>query len=677
MITQSSDSSPSRRATLLALASTAVIAAGSLRAADITWSATTGDFGTATNWTGGVVPTQADNAILANEGTIELTAPSATLGGLQVRDGTFMHNPTGAAGGTVLSCNGAFSVGQLAGAEGTYVFNNAQFFVMGGITIGGSGGTGTLDFVNGFLQKIPGAPLVVGDGNGSDGEIIQTSGFIMSLAPMWIGNGAGATGSFSIAANAAIVPSEWLVVGKDGGSGTLNVAGNASFTKQSNGNPNVHANFAEGNGSTATVAQTGGRFVNIDSQTRLGASGTGTATWTLTGGETVLSLLDLGHADTASGTFNLDGGTLTAKSISTGSTGTSAFNFNGGTLKPGSNNSDFMSGLSAVTVKEFGAIVDTSVIASPVPSYDIGIGQDLLDGGGGLTKKGVGTLTLSGTCSYVGDTAVQGGTLLVDGTVTQSMVTVSTGATLGGTGTIPSLAASGTVAPGVEIGTFTVTGAAALFDSLEVDIKRDQADLLAVTGELDIETATLDLKVAGAGPTAGVYVIATYGTLVGTQFATVDGLPAGYTVNYSYQGNKIAITGTPSPYAIWAMITQGLDDEASLADSDPDGDGIPNAIEFVIGGTPSSTEDQAFLPTGEIVADKFVFTFRRTDVSESTLPVVESSTNLDDWDTAVNGEDGVSVTTEADNFPGGDLLKVAIPLPSEGKLFTRLRVPLP
>jgi len=80
--------------------------------------------------------------------------------------------------------------------------------------------------------------------------------------------------------------------------------------------------------------------------------------------------------------------------------------------------------------------------------------------GGNLTKAGAGTVTLTGASDYSGQTTVSGGKLVVDGTLSQSAVSVQSGATLGGSGTVSALtiASGGTLAAGNSPGELTVTG---------------------------------------------------------------------------------------------------------------------------------------------------------------------------------------------------------------------------
>ena len=87
-----------------------------------------------------------------------------------------------------------------------------------------------------------------------------------------------------------------------------------------------------------------------------------------------------------------------------------------------------------------------------------------ISGAGAVTKEAAGKLVLTGTHSYTGVTTVAAGTLLVNGVIDTSAVTV-TGGILGGNGlikgpvTIPS---TGRLAPGTSIGTLTISNSLSL-----------------------------------------------------------------------------------------------------------------------------------------------------------------------------------------------------------------------
>ena len=58
-----------------------------------------------------------------------------------------------------------------------------------------------------------------------------------------------------------------------------------------------------------------------------------------------------------------------------------------------------------------------------------------LTGTGVLNKTGTGALLLSGNNTFTGNTNVNTGSLLVNGTLNSAVVQVASGATLGGSGT--------------------------------------------------------------------------------------------------------------------------------------------------------------------------------------------------------------------------------------------------
>ncbi len=88
-----------------------------------------------------------------------------------------------------------------------------------------------------------------------------------------------------------------------------------------------------------------------------------------------------------------------------------------------------------------------------------------------LIKSGLGTLTLTAANSYTGPTTVNGGTLLVNGSIT-SAVTVNAAGTLGGNGAITGDVTStgtGTVNAGNSPGTLTVNGNYSASSTFEVN----------------------------------------------------------------------------------------------------------------------------------------------------------------------------------------------------------------
>ena len=131
-----------------------------------------------------------------------------------------------------------------------------------------------------------------------------------------------------------------------------------------------------------------------------------------------------------------------------------------------------------------------------------------------------------------------------------------------------------------------------------------------------------------------------------------------------------------TPFEQYIADTWGLSGADAAPGNDYDDDGFSNAIEFVLGSSPT-TGSPAAAPTSTLDPTHFAFTFRRSSASIADGPAVQYGSNLTGWITAMDGENGVSVVTVPNGFGAGiDSVTVHIPrvLAADGRLFARLAV---
>ncbi len=162
--------------------------------------------------------------------------------------------------------------------------------------------------------------------------------------------------------------------------------------------------------------------------------------------------------------------------------------------------------------------------------------------GGAIVKEGTGTLTLSGINTYTGPTTVDGGALVVNGSIaTSSGLTVDPGALVGGVGVLPTTTINGALSPGNSIGTITVNGNLAFGAGsfYLVEVSPTAADRTNVTGAAALNGAVLASLAPGSYTARQYTILSAAGGLGGTTFASLGGIPAGFAADLSYGANDV------------------------------------------------------------------------------------------------------------------------------------------
>ena len=377
---------------------------------------------------------------------------------------------------------------------GTFNLTGGTFNVRRWFVMGRTGGEGTLNVsgANTLLAKSSeDGHMILGDvagGNNPKGTVNQNGGTVQIGSECWIGQVATSTGVYNLNSG-TILTNNWFSSGRAGGTGTFNMTG-GTFVKTGGGGISIGGG---GGASDGTWNHSGGLIEVRDGEVYVGENGTGIGRYTLSGtGELRVGNLIVSRNDTVDGVLNLDGGTLKVARIFRNATDVNALgtaNFNGTAITATRHEANFISGLTTAEVKAGGLVLNTD-------TYNLATPQ-IFTGAGGITKSGLGSLTINAPFDATGATAVTGGLLAINnGTMSGSSLTLSDGGMIAGDNSV--IAAPATVA---------ASGGA---------IVHNTANFLPLGfGDLTLNGPTrLDFSDASLAP--GTYTVATYtGTLTG------------------------------------------------------------------------------------------------------------------------------------------------------------------
>jgi outer membrane autotransporter protein len=188
--------------------------------------------------------------------------------------------------------------------------------------------------------------------------------------------------------------------------------------------------------------------------------------------------------------------------------------------------------------------------------------------------------TLTGTGTFSTSATVQGGLLQVDGQLISPTVTVQTGGTLGGIGTITgAVTADGTIAPGNSIGTLNIVGpyTQAAGSTYRVEISALPAsDLINITGAATLLGGTVNVVAAPGGYTVGQrYTILTAsGGVTGTYAALTDNMPF-LEFGLFYDPNNVYLDVTQAIAVSFPSVAQTPNQKAAATGAQRLGPGNP------------------------------------------------------------------------------------------------------
>lgn len=461
-------------------------------------------------------------------------------GTLEIKDGAYLEifNSLYVGRGTA-TVDGADS--KLKAYGGVVVTSPGEdgFVVSGGATV--ESGTGYIDTGLGIegtaTAKVTGAGsswvmgvdgLTIGLEGG--GALLVTDGGRLEAGQIYLGMREGASGTLTISDGGQVVSDYVMMAGEAGATGTLRLESGGQLSAKQVERYDGAGKVVFDGGTLKLTANQGYLFSGFQTGDVTLEDGGGTIdTGTYSVHMDVGLVGEGGFIKKGTGTLNLYGastyegatlisaGTLRAREAGVLSAASAYEVASGATLRIDSGKTQTIGGLSGAGTVQLGNPPTTNAPAGGSAQLTLGGNNasttfsGVLAGRGQLIKTGTGTLTLSGTNTFTGDTTVSGGGLNVLGTLLSS-VTAESGARLGGTGTYGAITVGdgAVLAPGNSIGAVTTGGltlnAGSIYE-IELNDGGNTAgvhnDITHVTGTATIDTGATIRVTAGNGTDTG------------------------------------------------------------------------------------------------------------------------------------------------------------------------------
>ncbi|MCX6854672.1 MAG: PQQ-dependent sugar dehydrogenase [Verrucomicrobia bacterium] len=530
---------------------------------------------------------------------------------------------------------------------------NGGLMSTGGGSVTQTTGAGGLDF-NGLT-----VPIIVSSGTLTISTGMRSGGFdksgtgtllltldntyagptLISAGTVQLGNG-GATGS--LGTTSAITNNGAIIVNRTTAA-TLTlpaISGTGSYT-QTNGTVIMSAV----NGFAGPTVINGGTLQLNGG----GASGGLRGSVTINAGATLRSTAadSFGYAGGSKvNVLNINGGTFEHTTVNNVTLANVAITMNGGILQStGAGTAarlDFHSGSTSLTTDA--AATSTSTVNGQIclrqsnsmftvnngsAAIDLAVNGPLTnspfgEGNNSILKAGAGTMALNGTSTHTGATTIQNGSLLINGS-TMSPITISAGATLGGTGTANStVMVNGIISPGITVGTLT-TGALTLAPNGLYQWEVGAWNGSAGTGFDTVNSSSLNITATSVMPiTLRLRNLAGSGFTQTNKSFTLVSTTGGIT-GFALNKFMLDVTEFTGSTGTWSLAVVGNNLVLSYtADLDTDDDGILDADELTLFGSLTAS-------TGSSDTDKDGI----SDLLEYATSLSVTTGNLGNWTTDI------------------------------------------